>query len=191
MHIPGELDDQLEFFPVSSTPAPAKQRIPGEIRLRLRHDQVILGGIAALIGMTVVFAWGVERGKQLARLERPLLQPHEFVPSSVNRVMSHKPAVEVPAEASRVETTPVSPTRVVPIAEDGPSRYAVQVVTYSRVQLARSELERLQKSGEEAFVRESQGHTVLYVGPFKSAAMAREKRASLMSRYQDCFVRSL
>jgi len=142
--------------------------------------------------MTVVFAWGVERGKQLARLERPLLRPHQFDPANALRAAKQDPPSEAPVEKpDAVKPAPASPAQTAPPEDSGPSRYAVQVVTYSRPQLAKSELDRLQQSGEEAFVQERQGRTVLYVGPFANIALAREKRASLKGRYQDCFVRPL
>ncbi len=41
--------------------------------LHLRYDQLILVGVAGVIGVTVVFAFGVERGKQLARAEQSVV----------------------------------------------------------------------------------------------------------------------
>ena len=63
-------EKQLELFDVTKSPRPQPRRqTPGWVIVPLRHDQVILAAIAGLIGLTVVFATGVERGKQLVRAE--------------------------------------------------------------------------------------------------------------------------
>ena len=73
---------------------------------------------------------------------------------------------------------------------EGP-RYAVQIVTYAQAPLAQRELSRLQQNGEHAFLLKRDGHTIVYVGPFDSKTVAREKVTSLKERYKDCFVKSL
>ena len=193
--------DQLELFDVAAGPARPRQAVPGFWHVQVRHDQGIIGGIAALIGLTVVFAMGVERGKEFARAERLLLPvrgataPEEVSPTS-EATEGSEPSVTSPVE--RVQEAPSIDSRQVPAKPSAPklkvpepSRYAVQVVTYSRPQLAQRELKRLHEAGEQAFLLERQGQTVLYVGPFASKNVAREKVTALKSRYTDCFMRSL
>ena len=67
----------------------------------------------------------------------------------------------------------------------------MQVVTYNRPLLARAELQRLQDTGEQAFLHQQRGRTVLLVGPFSTKHLAREKSTTLKERYGDCFVRLL
>lgn len=202
----GRHENQLELFDVGPPAARPPHREPlGRFLLHARYDQLVLAGIAGLIGLTVVFACGVERGKQLVRAERPLVtrqQPASPAstgsrgePSAVTRVVpptapatGHQPA-SAPAAPS---LTPLTP-KVKPVSTpgSGKSRYAVQVVTYSRPQLAKQELDKLRARGESAFLVVRDGRISVYVGPFTTKGNAQEKVAMLKSRYQDCFVKGL
>jgi len=67
---PERREDQLELFDVSHQAAPRLHRESlGRMWFQVRYDQLVLGGIASVLGLTVVFALGVERGKQLVRWE--------------------------------------------------------------------------------------------------------------------------
>ena len=186
----------------------------GRFLFQLRYDQLVLSCMAGLIGLTVVFAGGVERGKQLARVERPLLARQPAASSkpatseavetkATDQAVSSTP-IEKPEKAEQknapVQTAPKKrePTKLASAAppsspgrQAGKSRYAIQVVTYSRLQLARQELERLQARGERAFLVIRDGRTTVYVGPFPSKGNASEKLTTLKTRYQDCFLRTL
>lgn len=164
------------MFDLASSPVPRPQRETlGRFFLQLRHDQLVLVGIVGLIGVTVVFACGVERGKQLVRAEFFAQQ------AASTREPASAPAVSPPAPKATQPKKPLG----------GRSRYAVQVVTYSRPQLAKLELDRLKARGEAAFLVIRDGRTRVYVGPFPSRSNADKKLAQLKTRYQDCFVRSL
>gem|GEM_PF-5888948 len=66
----GTVENQLELFDVTNQPVSYLHReFPGCMLIRLRHDQLLLSGTASLIGLAMVFACGVERGKQLVRSE--------------------------------------------------------------------------------------------------------------------------
>lgn len=174
----------------------------------LRHDQLLLAGMAGVIGVTVVFACGVERGKQLVRSERAMLARQQ--PARPDRPLERsggaltispagppEPAAErpreqpAPAPATSPKIKAVTKLASADGAEAGAARYAVQVVTYSRLQSARQELERLRARGERAFLVMREGRTRVYVGPFPSKANAAEKLTTLKADYRDCFVRSL
>ena len=196
---------QLELFDVANTTAPRPRRDGmGRLLLHLRYDQFLLVGIAGVIGITVVFACGVERGKQLARAERPLLPVPVATSSTVQEPV--KPATPAPMEsAARARPKPETatpsapklktPVRVASDAAKAPAaashRYAVQVASYDQPQLAKQALARLQARGERAFLIIREGRTIVYAGPFPSKGHASEKVASLKSQYRDCFVRSL
>ena len=192
---------QLELFELSYQQARPHRPFSGGVQLHIRYDQLLIVGIGALIGITVLFAVGVERGKQLARAERPLLARQDRwadaggkEAAAVPAVVAPDPAPAVPAVVPVLEPQPAphaqpsTPTRKAP----SKSRYAVQIVTYTQARFAQQELRRLQGQGESAFlVMRQGGQTVLYVGPFLSHADAKEKLTSLRSRYRDCFVKSL
>lgn len=208
-------ENQLELFELRPQAPPRPHReLVGRIFLQLRHDQLVLVGMAGVIGVTVIFACGVERGKQLVRSERVLLarqQPAAATPRQPARSGSSStdmaPAAEAAAEAPKGKPSPAPattpklkpPTRLASTGEaasptaapSGGSRYAIQVVTYSRPQLARQEMERLKAKGERAFLVILNGHTRVYVGPFPSKTHASEKLSALKAAYRDCFVRAL
>jgi cell division septation protein DedD len=187
-----------------------------------------LAGIAGLIGLTVVFACGVERGKQLARYERVLLarepaapparpqtsgvgartpepEPsaaHQSSPARDATVTPQSDDAQKPAPAKKVKVptklaaggAPApkpAPAAAKPPSRAGTSRYAIQVIAYSRMPQARQELERLRARGERAFLVMRNGRTIVFVGPFPSKGNAVEKLTSLRTRYQDCFVKTL
>lgn len=222
-------EGQLELFDLAHQPAPrARPEHAGRFLLQLRDDQLVLSSIGGLLVLTVIFACGVERGKQLVRSERPVLagQPPVSVPvrtriavkpSAPEQATSVAPAstkretaeqVDAPAKKSapppaltpKVKkpsklasgTAKPSGTRENTTARQaGKSRYAIQVVTFSRPNLAKQELDRLQARGERAFLVMRDGRTRVYVGPFPSKDNASQKLTSLRGRYQDCFLRTL
>ena len=174
--------------------------------MQLRHDQLVLALMAGVIGLTVIFASGVERGKQLARAERAMLSRPQAVPQAPQTApaaaveQAEKPATQVSAAAPAVVTAPATSAGQVPAQKKtepaktpkGKSRYAVQVVTFSRPLLAKKEMDRLRATGERAFliIRDG-GRTVVYVGPFPSKDYAVEKVSLLKMKYRDCFVKTL
>jgi len=228
---PGKSESQLELFEGGAPSArPPHRETLGRFLVQARYDQLVLVGIAGLIGVTVVFASGVERGKQLARTERALLtreprtttspRSNEFERGSHTGLPVVRGEPPTASATSIVGTEPSVASQVVPagspvkggesaggavpsltpLAPKGNppskpalarSRYAVQVVTYSRPLLAKQELQRLQANGESAFLVIRDGRTSVYVGPFPTKGNAQEKVARLKTRYQDCFVKSL
>jgi cell division protein FtsN len=201
---PWKSEQQLDLFAWQPSARPPHRETVGRFLLQARYDQLVLAGIVGLIGMTVVFACGVERGKQLARAERALLtreEPRAPAPAAVGTEPSMAsqavPAVS-PVKGGESEGGPVPSLKpLTPKAKPpskpgvGKSRYAVQVVTYSRPHLAKQELQRLKANGEPAFLVMRDGRTRVYVGPFPTKGNAQEQVARLKARYQDCFVRSL
>jgi cell division septation protein DedD len=216
-----EQGTQLELFELAgnSAPRPHHREALGRVLLQLRYDQLILGAMGTIIGLTVVFASGVERGKQLARSERSMLARQvpdalseppalpvapemrpapEQLAAGAPTVVPPQPSAPVPAakpapKASSTESPAPAERKKEPVkAKTGKSRYAVQVVTYSRPQQAKAEMERLRATGEPAFlVIRDGGPTAVYVGPFPSKDNAMEKVGVLKSKYRDCFVKSL
>ncbi len=270
---PTDSEGQLEFFELSQTTPGGygrKHRL-GRIAFELRSDQLIMAAIATVLGFTVVFACGVERGKQLVRTERILWSPTGLardiqgdascgatsrppnclskptgpMPSAVGPMAGRSPTGlargtdnsasptvfghgamagltrQQPSDEASETCSPAQPFKTqLPVQKnDHPSpltipskapttfqteipnktinindqkrRYAVQVVTYTKPQMATRELNRLKTQGEPAFLMTRNGHSVLYVGPFPSKANAHQKQVELRTRYQDCFVKTL
>ena len=212
----GNRESQLELFDVQRQSAPPPRETVGRLLIQLRYDQCVLAGMAGLIGLAMIFAGGVERGKQLVRSERVLLarQPQPASPStsqtsaapSTPQSLSEESSPASSETTTKLKSAPApsaapklkTPKRVVsdqpaksPTVKAGASRYAVQVVTFKRSDAAKRELDRLQALGERAFLVMREGRTMVYVGPFPSKTNASEKLVDLKPRYQDCFVRTL
>ena len=213
-----EQGNQLELFELTqkSAPRPHHRDTLGRVLFQLRHDQLVLAVMAGVIGLTIIFASGVERGKQLARTERAILARPQAAPqtpqaapaSAIERVQRSaqqvSAAAPAPMTAPAVITAPATKATTTassapaqkkkePVkARAGKSRYAVQVVTFSQPQLAKKEMDRLQAKGERAFlVIRDGGRTIVYVGPFPSKDNAVEKVSTLKMKYRDCFVKTL
>ena len=185
-------EHQLELFEgVAPATRPAHHGLPRPWHLSLRYEQGVLCGIGVLIAVAVLFAFGVERGKQLARTERPLLARTEA-----------KPPVGAPTPAPVVPPATIAAPIVQPAAPSTSEsrqkksratapRYAVQVVTFSRAQLAKRAMDRLRAGGEAAFLVTRDGFTSVCLGPFSTRQLASQKVATLKPKFQDCFVRFL
>ena len=206
----GRHENQLELFDMTRQTSPRPHReVLRRFVFHFRSDQLILLGMGMLVGVTVLFACGVERGKRLVRGERALLEHQSLTtlarsssvaeapePSTVTSSVP-KPAKTATPEPSRHESKPDSKTENAPKvnrpAKPGAakSRYAVQIVTFSQPQLAKRELDRLKAKGESAFLVMREGRTMVYVGPFSSKDRASAKVVNLKALYQDCFIRSL
>jgi len=212
-------EGQLELFDLSNQPVARLQRETlGRWLIQLRYDQMVLGGIATLLGITVVFACGVERGKQLVRSERmmiarqqvaaepaaapraraPAASSQQAAPSAKPEAVAKPQSAEKPPPATSAPSAPAKAKEPSKVASAGAkaassvsSRYAVQVVTYSQPTLAKREMDRLQARGERAFLLMRNGRTMVYVGPFPSKVNASEKLVSLRSHYRDCFIKPL
>jgi len=194
---------QLELFGTTLPQAAIRRRNPVLGNLRLRDDHVILLTIAGLLAVTVVFAMGVERGKQVARAERPLLAPAtpatqmtpEKSTTQADKTVESERSLQPPASVPASPTSPPTPRSIPRKAEKttvaATPGFAIQVVSYRKPDLARREMQRLQQRGEPAFLVMKQGFTVLCVGPFPSRENARTKLSHLKKQYGDCFIRSL
>ena len=198
---PDNCESQLELFdPAKPSTRPRHRETLGRFLVQMRYDQLVLAGIASLMTVTVIFAFGVERGKQLARGERSLLGREQQAQMSTPESMSGA-TVTIPISPAREKSStpvlaPLTPKTKEPSKAKEPtksvrSRYAVQVVTYRQAQLAKLELRRLKAKGEPAFLVIREGRTSLYIGPFDSKGHAQKQVVRLKSQYQDCFVKSL
>ena len=195
--MPNMNSEQLELFELSNQKPDVRRPMWGRLNLQMRYDQIVLLSIAGLLGLALVFACGVERGKQLVRSERPLLTHKDIEPSqgqtlsqSSNRVILSTPAPAA-KDLAPAPTAPVDTKEPGKVAASKKLRYAIQLATYSRLVLAKQELERLQARGEQAFLLMRNGLTSVNVGPFTTKANAKEKLADLKGHYQDCFMRTL
>lgn len=207
-------ESQLELFDVQGNAAPKpRAEYPGRLFFQLRYDQMVLGAVGAVIGLTVIFAFGVERGKQLVRSERMMLARQEFAAAPAPSAKATEPAPAAPAPAAPASKPAVKPAatpkpaaspaaapkpKIKSAAAEKPAakpaatggRYAVQVATFAQATAARKELDRLHAKGKRAFMVMRNGRTAVYVGPMPKTT-ASEALSELKSQYRDCFVKAL
>ena len=183
-------DEQLQLFDVPAHPAHRRRGFTSVGQATLRHDHAVLLAMTALIIASVVFAFGVERGKRLARTEQSASMA-EALPAP-EPVTNSQPVAAPMAPA--VKPVPSKPAKLAPKASklaSKESNFAVQVVSYSQARFAQQELQQLQRQGEKAFLMQQQGRTTLLIGPFPTKAHAVDKLLTLRQRYQGCFIRAL
>ena len=198
-----EPDTQLELFRLPEDQAGSRGRLSPIGYVRIRQDYAVLFVIGGLIGVSVVFAFGVERGKLLVKGEQALSsQPPKVTlnttpvapstnlrPTSAAEVTIARPQEKAPAGSQQQAATDMpKPAKK---AAPKPAQFAIQVVSYRQAQLAQKELERLKQRGESAFMLRQQGKATLLVGPFATKQTASEKLLSLRALYQDCFLKNL
>ena len=197
-------DEQLQLFDTAERSArPRRAFNPTLGHAVLRHDHAVLLAIAMLIGASITFALGVERGKRLAGAEsrvrfsiaadgardapRSTTVMSPMTPAGIDR----SPAPATPPAAAPAPRKPANaPSKPSKLAAET-SGFAVQVVTYSQPKVAHQELQQLQQKGEKAFLLQRAGKTSLLVGPFPTKEHATSKLSALRSRYRDCFIRTL
>jgi len=193
-------DVQIELFSIPRQPV--RRQMAGALgNVNVRHDHVVLLAIVGLIGVSVVFALGVERGKQLARAERSVLPQAVATVSppstKLTPIASMSPAKSSTGNAETLSTpvlqrTPKAAEKTEKtLAQKLKSGFAVQLVSYTQPKFAARELERLKGHGERAFLVTGQSKTTLCIGPFPSRDNASEKLVSLRKQYRDCFIRTL
>lgn len=207
-----EPDTQPQLFQIPEQPRARYRTIAPIGSIHIRQDHAVLLAIAGLIGISVVFALGVERGKRLILASTPVAPITTVAnePQPPSQALDAKPLSSAPAtglqqdEAPKPAPTPApeaatpKPEKVVAPAVKptktpikSASRFAIQVVTYKQERFAKKECDRLKQRGEPAFLVTKKDRVVLYVGPFPSREHASAKLANLKQQYQDCFLRTL
>ena len=199
----GSDSQQLNLFELPAQPAPAPRGI-GRIRhMQLRSDHAVLLLILGLVGVSVIFAVGIERGKRFTKEEHALTGSSVALgqepvraeaktalpqaPASTSTNSESRTSVSAPASTPTPKERRTSPKKLV----EQRGTFAIQVVSYSQPSLAQQELARLQQRGETAFLVQKDGRMVLFVGPFPTKSNASAKLADIRQRYRDCFIRSL
>ena len=107
---------QLELFEVQRQNVPIR-REAGRINITLRHDQLILAGIGMLIGLAILFAFGVERGKRLARAEATASQAQDSVETPA---VADEPPAPVASSIAAVEPVKAQPKAVAVAKPEAP-----------------------------------------------------------------------
>jgi len=152
--------------------------VKSNVKINLSYEQLSLFTILFVLLLSVIFTLGVERGKNIS-----------FKSNTAKvSVLDKKKTPEVKVEPISKEE------KKEPLAsKEVPSEYfTIQVVTYKKDSLVKSELKYLEKKGYEAFVVTSgRNNKHICVGKFNSKNNPDIKKAlmQLRKRYKDCFIK--
>jgi cell division septation protein DedD len=143
-------------------------------------QQAALVGVAAVVCFVLTFASGVERGKGLiTTAPAPAVITKTVVPRQVRRVKQ-----AVPTIPHVVSPAPTPSTAAVPSHP-----YTIQLATYTNLEAADRELERLRLKGHSVFLVEGRNRVALCVGKYSTHHAAKQQLTGFRQDYHDCFIR--
>lgn len=178
--------------------------------LTLSLDKLVLVFIGFVIAFSVVYSFGVERGKRSVekRFEdmipahsATLVQPKTSDEAGKDKnevvlnVKSEDP--QVASQTSQTETTEsaqTEPQESAPLAMDlsgQMGKYTIQLVTYANQQQASQEVDRLKSDGHEGFIIPSGKYYQVCANIFENKKEAKDVLNQVKStgRYPDAYIR--
>lgn len=193
---------QLDLFASSEIEEPRRNGFYNQLasRVNLSLETAIILFIFLVLSFLLVFSFGVERGKYLARLEvmpqvsKVAVEPIE--PKTTVKVDAKRIAVSqvktdfTPAKVVIKTTTPL---KVVSLGSQpaGRGRYTVQIASFAKIASAKKEAEGLRGLGYQTSLRSSGEFHSLCVGSYTDKQEAEIAMKKLRSKYHDCFIRRL
>ena len=172
---------QEELFKEFAQETPQRKKNPFAIGVSLAQrsfalsfEKLLFISMIAIISLVLVFAIGVERGKQLkipipeVRLVTPLVIPPEPEPQRTETISSKPPVAAMPKE-----TKP----------------YTLQIVTYRDKKSAEKTVSELRSKGYDSFVASKGNFLAICIGKYPSLEDASKIAKSFRKQYPDCFVR--
>ena len=147
---------------------------------KINKESILFSILMAILLALASYFTGIERGKVVAKDEVFERQKQEIIR---RRVMPAKASHLVPVQP---QTEPLK-SEIVSLVNS----YAIQVVTYIKLDPAKKEIESLQKRGFSSFHYRSGKYYVVCVGPFVTQENAKAERQRLTKIYRDCFVKKI
>jgi cell division septation protein DedD len=170
----------------------------GDFAVTLNSEKLIFLSIAMVMAMVIVFALGVEKGRE----ERLATKAMEA--SAKAAVTQPKPATQVKTAINvlpkNIAVAPAMPARPVtpaakaaepvrmPATLDSGKPYTIVAVTFRRKDTALSKAERLKREGLAAFVKESEEFFVVCVGAYASKDAAKSCLSKVKKYYGDAYI---
>jgi len=183
----------------------AKQRFLPYLRIPVEYT--VIFGIAILVLMVVSYAAGVEMGKRsLAKTDEGIVQintdkrlvtvtPDEVMPEVYEQLQEDEnnddpEAVEdiEPEKALGTEEqkgVTVEEQQKEPV----PGQYIVQLASFKKENVARSEVENLKASGIEAEYAKKGRWFQVYAEGYATINQAREAEKTFREKYPDCYIK--
>lgn len=158
--------------------------------ITIHLDTIIFLCIINVLVLVVSFSIGMEKGRKIAQKSaKPIIKE-----SNIQIVQKRAPIVKKPIIGATVKQKPSKKKQLEVEKEKSQTildSYVVQLASYSREQLAKSEKKHLDRMGLTAIISKKGKYNVLYVGKFISKEEAEKTKTKLRNRYSDCFVKKL
>ena len=204
-------EQQHELFEEFAQDEPKNRRLLKDtsnskrIKIHLSPDKIVIAAIVLLFFLVLAFSLGVERGKKIASNRIP---PESTEAQNDEKMSSDQAAA--PAEktaALEVENTNMiiaqAESETEPAEKDASesgqnvsaaaqsAKYTVQVIAYTNQSRAERELEKLKKSGYEAFIISGNKYHIICIGRYPSRQEAKKACSKFDEMYKGCFVKEL
>ncbi len=172
-----EFDNRKRSFPKFDKMIPK-----GDFALILTLEKTVFVSIGIIMLLVIIYALGVERGKVITRkIARP----------AVKVAMVRAPVViekvAIPVRQPVVAAT--SPVPVVETAQDPSRPYTIVAATFTRKEWAENEVERLKRSGFDAFASPSEPYFIVCIGAFANKDVAKPLLNKVRRSYKDAYIR--
>lgn len=174
---------QLKFFQGSLEPQESRKRR----FIRIYLDTVVLVTIINVLVLILSFSLGIERGRKIAYLpgakEVTVDSPNTPQTNTVKKEPAHIQDEETVVEQKEAQ----SEEKIKPPKE----HYGIQVASYAKENIAKSEKKRLESSGFSTILSKQGKYLVIFVSGYQTKKEAEKIKGQLKKRYSDCIVRKL
>lgn len=151
-------------------PSLGKKLIPEKtFTINIAYDKLIVVALAAIITLSLMFAFGFEQGRQSI-----------FRKVRLNQCRTPK-AVVAPAAAAPRQGAPKERAAAKP--------YVIQLATYKSKELVQKEMEALKKKNLPVTVLGVNGRYEIWVGEYADPKEATATLNALKKSYKDCYIR--
>ena len=218
MNNPFNRQSQFELFPGAPSAESKKEETPlfGQ-PVRLSFENVIIFGIAFIMGMVVSFSFGIEKGKRCrtAPIQQTVVavkdKPQVAQAAGAEAVATMKAGIILPVEAAggvlpseeivggagavekqlEINENTADSEKSVDINESLEKIHTIQVASFKQKDRAQREADDLKKIGHDAFIAKKKAYYIVCVGKFEESQEAKTVLKGLKKKYSDCYIRSM
>ncbi|MBU0467654.1 MAG: SPOR domain-containing protein [Candidatus Omnitrophica bacterium] len=209
MDINNKPHSQFELFPDSNVKKNVGSVQQGNFfrGFTFTPENIITSIIIIIVSFVVLFSFGVERGKRVAKMtsnskngaiEKKAVQING---NSVSLPPSDEGKVSENTEIEKVEFASVG-QRIIgnneailslpqEVQETNQNVFTIQVASFKQKKNAQMESEKLNGMGEDVFVLSKGDHLIVCIGRFKKREEAKTFSNKIKSRYNDFLIRRL
>ena len=162
------------------------------LRMRVAYEDLIFLGLALMLVLLAGFCLGVERGKRLTGVGRPLALSDSRRPAPVEEFTAPTGALfRGPAPVARVKAVDSETRKVASVGAVPSGPFAIQLASYLDHQAAEAEARRVSRQGFNAQVIKQGRYFELRVVGYRSKGEAAASLAALRKTYHDSFIKKI